>query len=85
MKGGIEYSRDQKGQGALKIVRSWQKTQASENNDTGRESTSSMHLRYEELGGRVLQWSDKDTQGMNQKARCIQETRSREVQGKLVR
>lgn len=40
---------------------------ANEKDGMGKEQTGSMHPRYAKLGGRVLQWSDKNVQGMSQK------------------
>lgn len=41
--------------------------QASEKDDMGKESTSSMHLRYKKLGEIVFWCSKKDTSRVSQK------------------
>lgn len=33
----------------------------------GKEPTSSVHPRYEEFGGRIFHWSEKDTQRVSHK------------------
>lgn len=39
----------------------------SEKDGTRRESMDLMHPKYEELGGRILQWSKKDVQEVSRK------------------